>query len=187
MSYFWAAFLYNACLEKCSDQLCTEGYCIISWFEPFSRYGRYFNLCFISKCEERCYIYDRNSWRVSYIYDDICFLYIQYICIIVIIHICIQLISYKKVLEVYTRSMETIYLFLMNTGSWGNLFLEIPGIKTYVSNQSVKNVVIFMTESLDGCLTFIIIYAFYTYMYNFYYTYLHNAHFIKTNRSLVHL
>ena len=32
-----------------------------------------------------------------------------------------------KVLEVYTRSMETIYLSLVRTGSWGYLFHEIPG------------------------------------------------------------
>ena len=30
----------------------------------------------------------------------------------------------------YTSSMETIYLSLVHTGSWGNLFHEIPSIST---------------------------------------------------------
>ena len=33
-----------------------------------------------------------------------------------------------RVLGVYTRSMETIYLSLVHTGSWGYLFHEIPSI-----------------------------------------------------------
>ena len=31
-----------------------------------------------------------------------------------------------KVLGEYTRSMETIYLFLMHTGSWGTFFMKYP-------------------------------------------------------------
>ena len=37
----------------------------------------------------------------------------------------------QKVLEVYTRSMETIYLSLVHTGSWGYLFHTIPSIIQY--------------------------------------------------------
>ena len=36
------------------------------------------------------------------------------------------------VLGVYTRSMETIYLSQVNTGSWGYLFHEIPCSKIYL-------------------------------------------------------
>ena len=32
----------------------------------------------------------------------------------------------------YTRSMQTIYLFLVHTGSRGNLFHEIPGSMTSI-------------------------------------------------------
>ena len=40
----------------------------------------------------------------------------------------VQLISNKRFLEctVYTHSMETIYLSLVHTASWGNIFHEIP-------------------------------------------------------------
>ena len=41
----------------------------------------------------------------------------------------VQLISYKRFLKctVYTQSMETIYLSLVHTGSWGTFFMKSPG------------------------------------------------------------
>ena len=62
------------------------------------------------------------------------------------------------VLRVYTRSMETIYPFQVHTGSWGNLFHEIPCIifalhEIFFSNILVifffnKFNILFMCEGL---------------------------------------
>ena len=51
----------------------------------------------------------------------------------------LQLISYKKIPGVYTHSMESIYLSLVHTGSWGNLFHEIPLISTIRNWHNLNN------------------------------------------------
>ena len=48
------------------------------------------------------------------------------------------MISYK-VLGVYTRSMETVYLSLVHTGSWGTFFMKSPGSHILCLTLKSKN------------------------------------------------
>ena len=51
----------------------------------------------------------------------------------------IQLISYKRYLRVYSRSMETIYLSLRaQVGSCGYLFPEIPAYVIYITKNMMN-------------------------------------------------
>ena len=56
-----------------------------------------------------------------------------------ILRLLIQLISYKR----YTRSLETIYLSLVLTGSCEYLFHEIPGIK---SSSPIPKIIQILTQ-----------------------------------------
>ena len=55
----------------------------------------------------------------------------------------LQLVSYKRFLECKLHTpMETIYLSLVHTGSWGSLFHEIPG-NLYVCHIAWLKVAVF--------------------------------------------